>query len=102
MLSFRNTVFPKVMRRAGYLAIGAMLAMFAASTFSSAAVEADGRVAPPLSGATHWFNSEPLSDASLRGKVVLVDFWTYSCSNCLNALPHVKDWDRKYRAGFRD
>jgi cytochrome c biogenesis protein CcdA/thiol-disulfide isomerase/thioredoxin len=53
---------------------------------------------PPLSGATQWLNSPPLSGESLRGKVVLVDFWTYSCINCLRTLPYLKAWDEKYRA----
>ena len=54
-------------------------------------------VMPPIAGATHWFNSMPLSRESLRGKVVLVDFWTYSCINCLRTLPYLKAWDKKYR-----
>ena len=52
---------------------------------------------PSLAGATGWLNSEPLDPASLRGKVVLIDFWTYSCINCLRALPHVREWADKYR-----
>jgi cytochrome c biogenesis protein CcdA/thiol-disulfide isomerase/thioredoxin len=52
---------------------------------------------PALSGATLWLNSPPLTAASLRGKVVLVDFWTYSCINCLRALPYVEAWARKYQ-----
>jgi cytochrome c biogenesis protein CcdA/thiol-disulfide isomerase/thioredoxin len=52
---------------------------------------------PPLAGATHWFNSPPLTGESLRGKVVLVDFWTYSCINCLRTLPYLKAWNEKYR-----
>jgi cytochrome c biogenesis protein CcdA/thiol-disulfide isomerase/thioredoxin len=52
---------------------------------------------PPLSGATAWFNSQPLTPQALRGKVVLVDFWTYSCINCLRALPYVKSWYEKYK-----
>ncbi len=40
-------------------------------------------IAPPLDGATQWLNSKPLGEQDLRGKVVLVDFWTYSCINCL-------------------
>ncbi len=52
---------------------------------------------PSLSGATAWLNSPPLTAESLRGKVVLVDFWTYSCINCLRALPYVKTWYAKYR-----
>jgi len=53
--------------------------------------------APALDGAVQWLNSQPLSMAQLRGKVVLVDFWTYSCINCLRALPYVKAWAEKYR-----
>ena len=61
------------------------------------ASSADGRIAPPLTGATQWFNSPPLTDEMLRGKVVLVDFWTYSCINCLRTLPYLKAWNEKYR-----
>jgi thiol-disulfide isomerase/thioredoxin len=52
---------------------------------------------PSLAGATTWLNSPPLSAEALRGKVVLVDFWTYSCINCLRALPYVKAWYAKYK-----
>lgn len=52
---------------------------------------------PPLAGAVQWLNSPPLTAQSLRGKVVIVDFWTYSCINCLRSLPYVKAWARKYR-----
>lgn len=51
---------------------------------------------PSLAGATQWLNSPALSTESLRGKVVLVDFWTYSCINCLRALPYVRGWAGKY------
>ena len=51
---------------------------------------------PPLDGAEEWFNSPPLSRSALKGKVVLIDFWTYSCINCLRALPYVKEWARRY------
>ncbi|MFT3721541.1 cytochrome c biogenesis protein DipZ [Pseudorhodoferax sp.] len=57
----------------------------------------DAGLAPPLDGATQWFNSAPLAAGQLRGKVVLVDFWTYSCINCLRALPYVQAWAQKYR-----
>ncbi|MBX3688179.1 thioredoxin family protein [Dokdonella sp.] len=53
--------------------------------------------APPLDGAVAWLNSPPLGGDALRGKVVLVDFWTYTCINCLRALPHVKAWAEHYR-----
>lgn len=52
---------------------------------------------PPLDGLGPWFNSAPLSREQLRGKVVLIDFWTYSCINCLRTLPYLKAWDAKYR-----
>jgi cytochrome c biogenesis protein CcdA/thiol-disulfide isomerase/thioredoxin len=53
--------------------------------------------APSLAGAVEWLNSPPLTIEGLRGKVVLVDFWTYSCINCLRALPYVKAWAEKYK-----
>jgi thiol-disulfide isomerase/thioredoxin len=53
--------------------------------------------APPFTGISTWINSKPLTIASLRGRVVLVDFWTYSCINCLRTLPHLKAWDAAYR-----
>jgi cytochrome c biogenesis protein CcdA/thiol-disulfide isomerase/thioredoxin len=52
---------------------------------------------PSLGSATSWFNSPPLTPELLRGKVVLVDFWTYSCINCLRSLPYVKAWYDKYK-----
>jgi cytochrome c biogenesis protein CcdA/thiol-disulfide isomerase/thioredoxin len=52
---------------------------------------------PPLEGLGPWFNSPPLTNQQLRGKVVLIDFWTYSCINCLRTLPYLKAWDAKYR-----
>src|ERR671937_2587587 len=65
----------------------------------------DYGAAPGFRGISHWLNTpgdRPLSLASLRGKVVLVDFWTYSCINCLRTLPHLEAWDRAYRkAGLR-
>jgi cytochrome c biogenesis protein CcdA/thiol-disulfide isomerase/thioredoxin len=54
-------------------------------------------VAPDFQPDGDWFNSKPLSVASLRGKVVLVDFWTYSCINCLRTLPHLEAWYAAYR-----
>ena len=54
-------------------------------------------VAAELSGATGWLNSSPLTLQSLRGKVVLVDFWTFACINCQRALPHVRAWAEKYK-----
>ena len=48
-------------------------------------------------GIERWINSEPLKIEQLKGKVVLVDFWTYTCINCIRTLPYLKDWDKKYR-----
>src|SRR5271169_4263271 len=52
---------------------------------------------PSLSGAVQWLNSPPLTAESLKGKVVLVDFWTYSCINCLRSIPYVRAWAQKYK-----
>src|ERR1700759_850252 len=52
---------------------------------------------PSLGGATAWLNSQPLTVASLRGKVVLVEFWTYTCINWLRTLPFVRAWAEKYK-----
>ncbi|RQQ00887.1 cytochrome c biogenesis protein DipZ [Burkholderia stagnalis] len=60
-----------------------------------AALPVEGTL-PSLDGAVQWLNSPPLTTAALRGKVVLVDFWTYSCINCLRTLPYINAWARKY------
>jgi cytochrome c biogenesis protein CcdA/thiol-disulfide isomerase/thioredoxin len=52
---------------------------------------------PALDGATSWLNSPPLTREGLRGKVVLIDFWTYSCINCLRSLPYISGWYQKYK-----
>lgn len=57
----------------------------------------DGKTFAPLAGATGWINTPSLMGAELRGKVVLVDFWTYSCINCLRTLPYIRAWADKYR-----
>jgi len=54
-------------------------------------------IMPPLDGAVAWLNSPPLDAAALRGKVVVIDFWTYSCVNCLRTLPYVRAWYDKYK-----
>lgn len=51
---------------------------------------------PSLDGASQWLNSPPLSNEQLRGKVVLVDFWTFDCINCRNSLPYVNQWAQRY------
>jgi thiol-disulfide isomerase/thioredoxin len=65
-------------------------------TRSTAQLPIEG-VLPSLRGATGWLNSQPLTPAELRGKVVLVEFWTYSCINWLRTLPYVRAWAEKYK-----
>ncbi|MDX6505468.1 MAG: hypothetical protein QOG06_112 [Gaiellaceae bacterium] len=57
----------------------------------------DYGAAPDFAGISDWLHTRPLTMAKLRGKVVLVDFWTYSCINCLRTLPHLEAWDARYR-----
>jgi cytochrome c biogenesis protein CcdA/thiol-disulfide isomerase/thioredoxin len=52
---------------------------------------------PSLDGAVKWLNSPPLTREQLKGKVVLIDFWTYSCINCLRSVPYVEAWSEKYK-----
>jgi cytochrome c biogenesis protein CcdA/thiol-disulfide isomerase/thioredoxin len=78
---------------------GPSMAMMMKAKPAVAAAEAlpiEGQ-APSLSGAIEWLNSPPLTNEALRGKVVLVDFWTYSCINCLRAIPYVRAWAEKYK-----
>lgn len=53
--------------------------------------------APDFTGITNWYNSSPLNLQQLKGKVVLVEFWTYDCINCIHVLPHVKEWHERYK-----
>lgn len=63
---------------------------------SSETLPIEGR-APALLGAVDWLNSKPLTPDDVKGKVVLVDFWTYSCINCLRSIPYVRAWAEKYK-----
>ena len=54
-------------------------------------------VLPPLDGAVQWLNSPPLTREQLKGKVVLIDFWTYSCINCIRSVPYVRAWADRYK-----
>jgi methionine-S-sulfoxide reductase len=76
----------------GAMAGGAMMSANA----GGAAPVVEG-VMPALSGATGWLNSKPLTREGLRGKVVVVDFWTYSCINCLRAMPYINAWASHYK-----
>ena len=60
-------------------------------------VSEDNASAAPEFASGAWINSEPITLKSLRGRVVLVEFWTFGCYNCRNTLPAVKDWDARYR-----
>jgi thiol-disulfide isomerase/thioredoxin len=79
--------------RLGMLAAGAGLAMPAARSSTMP----DFGEAPDLAGIQQWHNSQPLNLDSLRGKVVLIDFWTYSCINCIRTLPYVRKWYESYK-----
>ncbi|MFJ1214776.1 cytochrome c biogenesis protein DipZ [Burkholderia pyrrocinia] len=70
-------------------------AMMRAAGTTPSALPVEGTL-PSLDGAVQWLNSPPLTAAGLRGKVVLVDFWTYSCINCLRTLPYTNAWAHKY------
>jgi cytochrome c biogenesis protein CcdA/thiol-disulfide isomerase/thioredoxin len=77
---------------------GAMTGAMSAASAGASAHEPgiEGKL-PSLDGAVAWLNSPPLTPQLLKGKVVLIDFWTYSCINCLRALPYIEDWYARYR-----
>ncbi|MES2820910.1 MAG: cytochrome c biogenesis protein DipZ [Pseudomonadota bacterium] len=83
-----RTIMEKVPQAIDYL-------VSKAGAASPAPLEDQGPM-PELSGAVAWLNSAPLSQASLRGKVVLVDFWTFDCINCQRSLPYVNTWAKRY------
>ena len=72
-----------------------MMARRAVATTADA-LPVEGKL-PSLNGAVEWLNTAPLTAEQLKGKVVLIDFWTYSCINCLRTLPYTKAWAEKYR-----
>jgi thiol-disulfide isomerase/thioredoxin len=85
-------LFSKAKWGAGFAAL-----VLALSAQASTPALADRGPAPEFTGIETWLNSPPLTMKDLRGKVVLVDFWTYSCINCLRTLPHVTKWHEKYK-----
>jgi cytochrome c biogenesis protein CcdA/thiol-disulfide isomerase/thioredoxin len=89
-MAMSNTTMAKDSAKAD----GHAMMMSAAHASGGLPVEGDS---PGFDGATLWLNSPPLSPEVLRGKVVVVDFWTYSCINCLRALPFVESWYAKYK-----
>jgi thiol-disulfide isomerase/thioredoxin len=82
------------MKNLSYL-FGATVIICGVAVIASAA--GDEGAMPDLDGAVAWLNSPPLSSKALRGKVVLVNFWTYSCINSLRELPYMKAWAAKYK-----
>jgi cytochrome c biogenesis protein CcdA/thiol-disulfide isomerase/thioredoxin len=74
---------------------GSMMMMMSATSGGAAA---GPQTLPDLSGAVAWLNSAPLTPDQLKGHVVLIDFWTYSCINCLRSIPYVRAWADKYKA----
>lgn len=80
------------------LRVSGILLISAISWPSGVGAKGEARSAPDFVGISQWLNSGPLSIGTLRGKVVLVDFWTYGCINCLRALPHVTSLYGRYKA----
>ena len=74
-----------------------MIALLFAAASLSAQASPTPSPAPEFTGINNWLNSPPLSMQQLRGKVVLVDFWTYTCITCIRTLPYVKSWHEKYK-----
>jgi len=112
-LTFLKTHSHAVRRVLGIVIIGMALLIYAgadvkllaAAGDSGAAITGDtlqGKLnnpypAPEIVGIQDWINTKPLKIADLHGKVVLIDFWTYSCINCVRTLPYITKWDAKYR-----
>src|SRR5436305_945821 len=80
------------MRRLGFV-VGLVTVLAAAAALAR---PADMEPAPELQGITAWVNSEPLTTAGLRGRVVVVHFWTHGCINCVHNYPALKRWQAKY------
>lgn len=102
----KSVLFRKILGGIIILSVIYMIYMPFASAVSATPEEAssvdlidglnDPYRAPAIEGIETWINSQPLTIESLRGKVVLVDFWAYSCINCIRTLPYLKDWYQKY------
>src|SRR5207248_8270160 len=79
------------------MALATLVAGFVVPTPSAAREDVVGDIdAPALDGGVKWLNSPPLTLASLKGKVVLIDFWEYTCVNCVRTLPYLKAWHERY------
>ncbi|CAE6751115.1 thioredoxin family protein [Paraburkholderia nemoris] len=103
MLSRLKTTATVALFAATVAAGAAAIATLVASPTASAAAGPvpnqldNNAAAPEFTGIDKWLNSDPLTLQQLRGKVVLVDFWTYTCINCIHVLPYVKTWNQKYK-----
>lgn len=82
------------MRKMRFALVAALVALVG---FAAASPAMAAQTAPEFAGIATWHNSKPLTMKQLRGKVVLIDFWTYSCINCLRTLPHVTRWYDQYK-----
>lgn len=100
MLSPINQDRRRFLGVAAMAAIGAQIGIgrYATATLGAGTRLPEEGAFPPLSGATGWLNSQPLTSSGLRGKVVLIDFWTYTCVNWRRTLPYVRAWTEKYKA----
>jgi thiol-disulfide isomerase/thioredoxin len=88
---------PKKMTRTIVLTVSSLLFSAVFGAMGSQQEGPSQKMGPSLSGATSWFNSEPLTLAGLRGKLVLIDFWTYTCINWRRTLPYIREWAAKYK-----
>ena len=77
--------------------LAAIAASLAMAAHAGAATVGDAGPAPAFKGIDTWLNGAPQDIAALRGKVVLVDFWTYTCINCIRTLPYVQKWHQTYK-----
>lgn len=88
---------PATLIRIGVLvAIPSIVLWLAVNSYFGSQNSLSGIPAPEFQGIHRWLNSEPLSLAGLKGKVVLVDFWTYTCVNCIRTFPYLTDWHSRY------
>ena len=102
---FRKILGAIIIASVVYMIFGSNLSVASADSTAQPSALANGLTkpypAPQIAGITEWINTPPLDINQLKGKVVLVDFWTYSCINCIRTLPFLKDWYNKYHAkGF--
>jgi thiol-disulfide isomerase/thioredoxin len=89
---YQRTVYPNIARGLSKATDGGL-----SSLAEDTLIAADKATAAPEFAKGIWINSDPLMLEKLRGRVVMVEFWTFGCYNCRNTLPAVKDWDTRYR-----